>query len=77
MDDFVYGEPVALASPPCAGDADRSGQIDLGDLAALLSSFGLCIPTIGYDPVVDMDANGCVDLADLTSLLSRFGSACP
>ena len=74
MDDFVYGEPIALTV--CPGDVDGSGAVDLYDLAELLASFGLCIPIQGFNPGADFSGNGCVELADLALLLANFGNAC-
>src|SRR5262249_2958831 len=76
MDDFVYGEPIAQVAP-CPGDVNGDGQIDLADLTVLLSSFGSCIPFLGFNPAADLNGNGWVDLSDLATLLGSFGTACP
>jgi YVTN family beta-propeller protein len=59
-------------TPPCVGDVDGSGGVDLADLTLLLSQFGSFGPGLS----ADLDADGDVDLADLTLLLSNFGSDC-
>jgi hypothetical protein len=59
--------------PYCTGDIDDDGDIDLADLAAMLSQFG----TSGAGLAGDQDRSGTVDLADLAIMLSRFGRACP
>ncbi|MFN0135747.1 MAG: thioredoxin domain-containing protein [Phycisphaerae bacterium] len=59
--------------PPTAtpGDTDADGDIDLVDLATLLSNFGV---TAGRNwSHGDFDGNGAVNLTDLAALLSNFG----
>ncbi len=67
---IVTGMPRFL---PCPHDLNRSGFIDLGDLAILLADFGApdAEPEDG-----DLDDDGDIDLHDLTSFLARFGEAC-
>jgi 1,4-alpha-glucan branching enzyme len=58
---------------PCPEDIDGNGQIDLADLSALLTNYGLS----GAGLEGDIDGDNDVDLADLSALLSAFGTACP
>jgi hypothetical protein len=59
--------------PECPGDVDADGDIDLSDLALLLSHFG----DIDASPADgDTDIDGDVDLSDLALLLSGFGNPC-
>lgn len=62
--------------PPCdlAGDLDNDGDVDLTDLATLLSHFGAPSGMTHADG--DTDGDGDVDLTDLASLLAVFGSSC-
>jgi hypothetical protein len=60
-------------TPVFAGDVDRDGDVDLGDLAALLSAFGMCVGDPAYIADADTDGSGCVELVDLAQLLSNFG----
>ena len=57
----------------CLGDTDADRDVDLADLAVMLSQFG----TSGPDLNGDLDQDGDVDLADLAVLLSRVGQLCP
>jgi hypothetical protein len=58
----------------CEGDINADGNVDLSDLAILLSHFGIQIGAGPEDG--DGDADGDVDLNDLSLLLARFGSVC-
>lgn len=64
-----------IASPDgCPADLDGSGDVGLGDLAVLLSSFGRAEGATHADG--DLDADHDVDLADLSLLLAEFGTHC-
>ncbi|MFN0137909.1 MAG: dockerin type I domain-containing protein [Phycisphaerae bacterium] len=58
----------------CPPDVSGDGNIDLTDLAILLSNFGL--GSNATQPMGDLDFDGDVDLTDLAILLSLFGTAC-
>ena len=58
----------------CGGDLDGDGDVDLSDLAQLLSHYGATSGATHADG--DVDGDGDVDLADLAALLSSYGS-CP
>ncbi|RMF82509.1 MAG: hypothetical protein D6744_06035 [Planctomycetota bacterium] len=55
------------------GDVDGDGDVDLTDLAMLLSAFDACAGDPGFEPAADFDGSGCIDLADLAVLLANFG----
>jgi hypothetical protein len=57
----------------CVGDINDDGVVDLGDLAILLSNFG--VPGGGY-PEGDLNNDGTIDLSDLALILARFGTSC-
>ena len=57
-----------------AGDLDADGDIDLSDLAQLLSNYGATGGASHEDGDVDFD--GDVDLSDLAALLSVYGTTC-
>jgi hypothetical protein len=55
---------------PLAGDFDGDGDVDLSDLAFLLSDYGCA----GGDCPGDIDGDGDTDLADLAILLANYGA---
>lgn len=77
-DAFGVGSTVRIDlvhfAPHVPGDVDGDGDVDLTDLALLLSSFGTCDGDPGYLPKADIDQSGCVDLVDLSILLANFGT---
>lgn len=60
--------------PACPGDVDGDQDVDLVDLATLLSNFGL--PSGATLSQGDLDGDGDVDLVDLATLLTNFGLSC-
>lgn len=63
----------AWAAAPVAGDVNRDGIVDLGDLATLLGSYGLSTGDPGFFGRADLDGNGTVDLGDLSTQLAHYG----
>ena len=61
-------------SAPCPGDLDGDGDVDLSDLAQLLSNYGMTSGAAYEDG--DMDGDGDVDLSDLAALLAVYGTSC-
>ena len=58
----------------CLGDLTGDHQIDLSDLAIVLSYYG----SIGADySMGDLNGDTLVDLADLAGILSLYGTPCP
>lgn len=64
------------ASNPCEllADLDNDGDVDIGDLAQMLSHFGTASGATFSDG--DVDGDGDVDIGDLAFLLSVFGTSC-
>ena len=61
-------------STPCPGDLDGDLDVDLTDLAVMLTNFGTSSGALPSDG--DLDGDGDVDLADLALQLSNFGNVC-
>ncbi|MFN0135392.1 MAG: hypothetical protein ACKVS9_04655 [Phycisphaerae bacterium] len=58
----------------CPGDVDSDNDVDLTDLATLLTNFGT--PSGMTRAQGDLDGDGDVDLSDLAALLANFGRTC-
>jgi|GEM_PF-4355892 len=71
----VFGGSGPGAGPE--GDLDGDCDVDLSDLAQLLSAYGTCAGDAGFSEEADINHNGCVDLADLAALLANYGTQCP
>ena len=56
-----------------AGDINRSGRIDGGDMAQLAIRFGSRSFDARYDFDADIDANGVIDGLDLAIVATAFG----
>lgn len=65
---------ATTTTPPCEGDVDGDGDIDLTDLAILLTNFGA--PSGADREDGDLDGDTDVDLTDLAILLTHFGTSC-
>ncbi|MFQ5807102.1 MAG: hypothetical protein ACE5I3_11700 [Phycisphaerae bacterium] len=65
---------VAVVAVGHDGDVDFDGDVDLSDLAALLSGYGSAFETPAYDSQADFDLDGDIDLNDLAVLLANYGS---
>jgi hypothetical protein len=63
-----------ICQNPCFGDLDGDDDVDLTDLAQLLSNYGLTGGATYEDG--DLDADDDVDLSDLAALLSVYGTVC-
>jgi hypothetical protein len=71
---FTGSLSCALDSPcACPGDFNDDGDVDMNDLALLLSSYNMR-PS---NECMDFDHNSVVTLHDLADFLSLFGSSCP
>jgi hypothetical protein len=59
----------------CPGDLDHDLDVDLADLAQLLSNYSQTSGMVYEDG--DLDEDGDVDLTDLAALLAEYGTICP
>ncbi len=69
-----YETDLSEMSRCCPGDLDGDGDVDLSDLAQLLSNYGMTQGATYEDG--DLDGDGDVDLADLAALLAVYGTTC-
>jgi len=67
----VVSDGTITISVGVVGDIDGNGVVDLGDLAIMLSQFGM-----SGKLSADLNGNGVVDLGDLAILLSAWGTSC-
>jgi serine protease len=65
------GDGIADMCFTCVGDLNCDGNVDLNDLAQLLSNYGQT-SGVGWREG-DFDGDGDVDLSDLALLLARYG----
>lgn len=61
-------------APPCPGDLNGDGEVELHDLAELIGNYGIMSGAI-YEQG-DLDGDGDVDLDDLAELLGLYGTVC-
>jgi hypothetical protein len=69
VDNVYLGPPAS-----CPGDLDGNLQVNIADLALLLSNFGTLSGAAPEDG--DLTGDGAVTLADLALILSVFGTSC-
>ena len=55
-------------TPDCPADLDKSGQVDMGDVALAMLEFGPCVGC-----TADLDGTGQVDFSDVALLLLDMG----
>jgi hypothetical protein len=66
------GSINACPAPPCTGDINHSGAVNIDDLLAVINAWG---PGGGNGPS-DVDHNGVVNIDDLLSVINHWGG-CP
>jgi hypothetical protein len=71
---FGVGMVGSVTVITCPGDLDGDNDVDLSDLAKLLSNYGTTSGAAYSDG--DLDFDGDIDLADLAALLAEYGSNC-
>src|SRR5690606_28116321 len=60
-----------------AGDADRSGQVDSGDVVPIGAAFGSQPISTNWNSFADLDGSGQVDSGDIVPFGANFGSTLP
>lgn len=65
---------LTAVSSGLPGDLDGDCDVDIADLAQMLSNYGTPDPTAQDG---DLDGDGDVDIVDLAALLSSYGDPCP
>lgn len=71
FDGLNLGTAYVFSIGGCPADLDQNGAVDIGDLATLLSQYGLTGDLSG-----DLDNDGDVDISDLAAMLSAYGGDC-
>jgi hypothetical protein len=67
----VYAPLDEFYTPPCPGDFNDDGLLDLVDISGFIGAF------LAGDPAADFDANGVFDLTDLSVFIQSFQTGCP
>jgi len=75
LPDYPYVVDMGAYELGIFGDLDGDCDVDLSDLARLLTNYGTTSGA-AYDDG-DLDCDGDVDLTDLAALLAVYGSTCP
>ena len=71
----ILAQLIGVTSDAPCPDLDGDGDVDLADLAQLLSNYGVTSGASFEDG--DIDGDGDVDLSDLAALLAEYGTTCP
>jgi hypothetical protein len=63
---------IHLVPPPCAGDQNGDGLVNVSDFGIFANAFGM--PCTDCPP--DLNGDGLVNVADLGLFANRFGAVC-
>jgi hypothetical protein len=66
----LYQVIEVLETPPCQGDADGDGVVNVVDVLAVLGAWGPCP---GAACAADFDGNGLIDVLDFLAILQNWG----
>lgn len=72
-DNIAGGPELWMLAPESSPDINADGEVDVQDLAQLLSGFGACTLDSNYTRTLDLDLDNCISLQDLAILLAAFG----
>jgi hypothetical protein len=75
--DFPRRLYAGMGAPPCPGDLDGDGDVDLSDLGIVLADFGCPSPSNPAPCEGDTDGDNDTDLSDLGVVLAGFNQPCP
>lgn len=64
---------IFVPVPPCQGDINSDGVVNVQDLTIFLAQFGTAVPNATGG---DLDGDGIVNVFDLTLFLGAFGNVC-
>ena len=67
LGDGIPCDTESCAVPPCNGDFDENGTVNVDDLLAVIGTFGEA------GTIYDLDGDGIVDVDDLLQVISAFG----
>lgn len=67
--DFDY--QIVVQVPPCDGDIDSTGVVNVDDLLLLIAFWGQTSPAM---PRADVNSNGIVNIDDLLALINNWGA---
>ena len=62
--------------PPCPGDFDNSGMVNIADFLAFVAMFGSRSGESKYNVLMDMKKDGQIDIADFLAFVAVFGTTC-
>jgi hypothetical protein len=64
---------ITVTRPPCTGDVDSNGMVNVDDLILVILFWGPALPAF---PAPDIDQDGMVDVDDLIQVILHWGT-CP
>jgi hypothetical protein len=64
--DAILISTIECDEVACPEDIDGSGQVDVGDLLAVIAAWG------SNDPASDLDDSGLVDVTDLLAVIAAW-----
>lgn len=72
----VTNTPTPTPKPPCIGDVNDDGIVDVRDLVLVAGHMGSHVGDRRYDPRFDLNHDGRINVHDLMIVLRRRGTVC-
>ncbi len=69
---FIVGQIIFITIP---GDVDGDRDVDIFDIVAMATIYGVVEPDPSYDPNCDIDGDGDVDIFDIVAAASHYGES--